>query len=347
MTQSSQQLRDMEATIDALRTKLNEVELHQQKDTPEQVSGFFGFKGKETEPEPEPEPEPVTDTLPPPIQTLPQPYAMDTQSELLPPPTMASEQKKPGIAVFEVSQVSVSNDPETASKNTTYIPSGSFMRSVLLGGLDAPTGGQAQNNPMPVLLRVQNDAFLPNQYRGKLKECFMIGSAYGDISSERAYSRLESLSCTLHNGKSIDIPVKGYIVGEDGKTGMRGRLVSKRGQAIANALMAGVLSGAGRGLQQSAMFIGASPLGAVGAIRGGTRQQFQAGVGAGIGRSLDRISNYYLNLADQMFPILEVDAGRVVEIVLTKGIEIDLGVAESTSFVPTVRNVPGRFANNG
>ncbi|HPA92033.1 MAG TPA: hypothetical protein PLN35_19940, partial [Quisquiliibacterium sp.] len=43
-----------------------------------------------------------------------------------------------------------------------YLPSGAFTRAVLLGGLDAPTGSQAQRNPQPVLLRLADNAILPN-----------------------------------------------------------------------------------------------------------------------------------------------------------------------------------------
>jgi hypothetical protein len=49
------------------------------------------------------------------------------------------------------------------------------FRAALLGGLDAPTGGQAQSNPHPILMRVQDNAFLPNRYRFKIKECLRIG----------------------------------------------------------------------------------------------------------------------------------------------------------------------------
>jgi conjugal transfer pilus assembly protein TraB len=48
-----------------------------------------------------------------------------------------------------------------------YLPSGAFTRAVLLGGLDAPTGGQAQRNPQPVLLRLVDNAVLPNHFRSK------------------------------------------------------------------------------------------------------------------------------------------------------------------------------------
>jgi conjugal transfer pilus assembly protein TraB len=132
-----------------------------------------------------------------------------------------------------------------------YIPSGAFTRALLLGGLDAPTGGQAQRNPQPVLLRLMDNAVLPNQFRSKVKECFVVGAGYGDVSSERAYIRTESLSCITRDGTAIDVPVKGYVAGEDGKAGMRGRLVSKQGQILANALLAGVASGIGQAFTQS------------------------------------------------------------------------------------------------
>jgi hypothetical protein len=80
-----------------------------------------------------------------------------------------------------------------------YIPI-SFTRGVLLGGLDAPTGGQAQSNPHPVLLRLDDNAILPNRFRAEVRECFVIGAGYGDISSERAYIRTERLSCVRHDG---------------------------------------------------------------------------------------------------------------------------------------------------
>lgn len=129
----------------------------------------------------------------------------------------------------------------------SYIPSGTFFRSVLLGGVDAPTGGEAQNaSPHPVLMRVTDFAQLPNRFKYNFRECFVTGQAYGDISSERAYIRLQNLSCVGTDGRAIDMPVKGYVAGEDGKTGVRGNLVTKQGQLLANALMSGVISGMGK-----------------------------------------------------------------------------------------------------
>lgn len=307
MAQSSQQLKEMDTVIQSLKQKLADVE--QKQSAPQAAPVQAGMM-------------PPLPPIPPPAPPAPPPQAQPPVSgagtggpEPLPPP----QPREPGIASFEVSDgANAANPPEAASK--TYIPSGSFMRVALLGGLDAPTGGQAQNNPWPVLLRVQDNAFLPNRYRSRVKECFLLGSGYGDISSERAYLRLESLSCVLSSGEVVDTPAKGYVVGEDGKAGMRGRLVSKQGQVLANALMTGVIAGIGQGFQLNAMSYSTSPLGSVGTIDSG--KQFQAGIGAGVGKALDRLSQYYITLAEKMFPIIEVDAGRVVDVVLTRGVTL-------------------------
>jgi len=201
-----------------------------------------------------------------------------------------------------------------------YIPSGAFTRAILLGGLDAPTGGQSQRNPQPVLLRLVDNAVLPNHFRSRIKECFVIGAGYGDMSSERAYIRTESLSCVTRDGTAIDVPIKGYVAGEDGKAGMRGRLVSKQGQLLANALLAGVASGIGHTFQQGATTLSVSPLGATTAVD--PAKQFQAGFGTGVGRALDRLAQYYISLAEKVFPVIEVDAGRTVDVVITQGISL-------------------------
>lgn len=323
MTQSATQMKEMSDAIASLKHKITDIEKQNKesglkKDDP---TNFFDRSLYDIPP-PIPDPESVSTTtvtsksesgyLPPPL-----PYT--------PPP--ASEQTKlpvPGIAVFKIGASNVK--AKTSDKNrktTTYVPSGSFARSVLLGGMDAPTGGQAQNNPIPALLKIHDNAVLPNNFRAKVKECFVLGSGSGDISSERANIRLESFSCVLKDGKVIDVPAKGYLVGEDGKAGLRGRLVTKQGQVIANALLTGILSGFGQALQQSGMSYSTSALGSVGTISG-MGNQLKSGFGAGLGRAMDRISRYYIRLAEQLFPVIEVDAGRVVEIVLTQGLEIEM-----------------------
>ncbi len=209
--------------------------------------------------------------------------------------------------------------PTTTTQN--YLPSGMFGRAILLSGLDAPTGGQAQSNPHPVLLQLLDPANLPNQYRYDWEKCLITAAGYGDLSSERGYIRTESLSCVSRDGRVLDVPIKGYIVGEDGKAGVRGRLVSKQGQVLSNALLAGVVSGIGSGIERSSTIQSVSPLGSTSSVKSG--QEFQSGIGAGVGKSLDRLATYYITLAEKMFPVIEIDAARVVDVVLTQGVLVD------------------------
>ena len=313
MSKSSEQMRQMEDMIQGLRKQVDTIEKKPPDSNPVKLPAM------PIPPAPRPMPREVRSiTLPPPLPVNP-----ETEKKTSEPPPAP---RLPGIASFEVSTGEVIA-PEAVHKAAekkdarSYVPTGSFFRAALLGGLDAPTGGQAQTNPHPVLMRAQDNAFLPNRYRFKVKECFVLGASYGDISAERAYIRLESLSCVRNDGKAIDVPVKGYVVGEDGKAGMRGRLVSKQGQVLANSLLAGIGAGIGQAFQQSATTISTNPLGSVGTVD--PSKQLQAGVGIGVGKALDRLSQYYITLAEKMFPIIEVDAGRTVDVVITKGFSLD------------------------
>ncbi len=198
----------------------------------------------------------------------------------------------------------------------------SFTRGTLLGGLDAPTGGQSQNNPQPVLIRLSDNSVLPNHLRGQYKDCFVIAAGYGDISSERAYLRTENLSCVHPSGDALEVRIQGSIFGEDGKVGMRGRMVTKQGQILANALLAGVVGGIGQGVSTSSSSYSTSVLGTVSNASGS--DALRGGVGAGVGRALDRLAQYYIKLAENTFPVIEVDAGREIDVVITQGVRIDV-----------------------
>ncbi|WP_166895576.1 TrbI/VirB10 family protein [Massilia sp. CCM 8734] len=239
---------------------------------------------------------------------------------------VAPSRQADGLKTAAAGQAEQGGAKKTVKTTQNYLPPGMFGQALLLAGLDAPTGGQAQSNPHPVLLQLHDLAKLPNRYRYDWAQCLVTGAGYGDLSSERGYIRTETLSCVSKDGKVLDVPLKGYIVGEDGKAGMRGRLVSKQGQVLGNALLAGVVSGIGTGLERSSSIQSISPLGSTTSIKPG--QEFQSGIGSGVGKSLDRLASYYINLAEKMFPVIEVDAGRMVDIVITQGVLVDVDLQD-------------------
>ena len=235
--------------------------------------------------------------------------------------TLVDRSVPPGATNSSQAAAGSSAEPRTVS---TFLPV-SFTRGTLLGGLDAPTGGLSQSNPHPVLIRLSDNSVLPNRFRGEDRDCFVIAAGYGDISSERAYLRTESLSCVRSDGAALEVKIQGSVYGEDGKVGMRGRLVTKQGQMLANALLAGVVSGIGQGLATSSTSYSTSALGTIASTSGA--DAYRAGLGAGVGRALDRLAQYYIKLAENTFPVIEVDAGREIDVVITKGVRIDVPMA--------------------
>lgn len=231
----------------------------------------------------------------------------------------------------EIHMVTVGNQPaETGDARNVkqYIPAGSFASVRLLSGVDAPTGGAASANPIPVLLRVMTDGTLPNFFHSNVSSCHVVASAHGEISSERAHIQLERISCVLLNGNTIETQVKGYITGEDGKAGMRGRLVSKQGSLIARSLLAGLASGFGRTLQQQSQQLATSPLGAVATVD--PNRVLQAGAGAGISTALEKIADYYIQRANEIYPIIEIAANREGEAILQEGVSLDQPILHNT-----------------
>lgn len=211
-----------------------------------------------------------------------------------------------------------------------FIPAGSLIAGYLLNGLDAPTGTRARKEPFPVLVRVKEEAILPNRYRADLRECFMIASGYGDLSAERAYIRAEVFSCIRSDGGVIEVPLDAYAVGEDGKLGLRGRIIDKQGQLMAESLAAGfakgfsslfsriqvpvLMNGSQGNLSSSVPFQNAfSEASAEGAMLKGT------------GSALDRLSNYYMDMAESLFPVVEIDVTRRIEFVVQHGTELRIG----------------------
>ena len=267
--------------------------------------------------------------LPPP----PVPLRSERSGVPAAPVTPAGE--LPGILVVDVAPVTAKGDGDKAARHRErhtirgFIPAGTFASATLLSGIDAPTGGASKTNPQPVLLRLIDRGTLPNRFRSRVRACFVTAAGYGDLSAERAYLRLEKLSCVMRDETVLETTVKGYVTGEDGKAGMRGRVVSKQGQMIARSLLAGVAGGIGEGISQSYTSVSTNALGAVSSVDPGRIAQY--GVAQGFGKTLDRIAQWYLDRANETYPIVEVDAGRTVEVVLSEGLELGMDLFAQAS----------------
>jgi conjugal transfer pilus assembly protein TraB len=256
-----------------------------------------------------------------------------TGSVPIPPPSKGTGRGSEEGAIIGGISVVANRDPsgvkgregdekKSQKKPTVYLPP-SFMAATLLSGLDAPTSEGGKGNPVPVLIRIKDPAFLPNKVRANLRGCFVIADGYGSLADERAHLRAKSLSCLTRRGTSvIDAGIKGFIVDADGKIGLRGTVVSKMGALIARTLLAGFVAGFGDAIKLQSTTVSVSPLGQTQSID--PSKAAQAGLGEGISTASKEIARFYLNLAHQTLPVIECGAVRNITLVVSEGVDLEI-----------------------
>lgn len=217
------------------------------------------------------------------------------------------------------------NGPERhASKD--YLPPNSYAPARVIVGVDASTGVSSQSDPLPVVFRITGPA--RSAMRGNkllttdLTGCLVNGAARGDLSSEKVYVKLARMTCAERGGGYAVSEVKGFI-SFAGKSGVRGRVVSREGNLVSQALLAGIIGGFGRGLS-------ANTSGLFDQITNpdGTRKSLSAGdiltggLGQGGASAADSVSQYLIERAEQYQPVVEMPTGIEVEIIFLDGVQI-------------------------
>lgn len=217
--------------------------------------------------------------------------------------------------------------PAKKQIHKSFLPAGSLLQGVLLTGVDAPTDKGAQNQPSPVMIRIKKEAILPNRFRLDVRECFVIGSSFGRLNTSRVYVRADRITCVRQDGGVIETPLKAYAVGEDGKLGMAGRIVSRQGTVIARSILSGFLSGIAKAFtpQQVPVIVSTPTTGGTTPYQHPTAGDV-AGVAAynGVATAAGKVADYYLKLAEDLHPVIEMPAGRKIDLVVLQGTELAL-----------------------
>jgi conjugal transfer pilus assembly protein TraB len=219
----------------------------------------------------------------------------------------------------------------------TFIPAGTFTPASQLNGVLAPATGQAQGssgNPHPMFFEATDFSNMPNLRKLNAKGCRVLGAATGDLSSERTYVRLETMTCVFPNGEAVEMPVKGHVIGEDGIIGIPGKVVSKSGRIIGAQLVAEFAKGVGNGFRAYATTQTNTVGGVVQNIDPG--RYGQAALGTGLAGGADALASYYIKLSNQLFPVIETHGGRIVELAFTQGVDFprNLSALDPEAFKP-------------
>ena len=224
------------------------------------------------------------------------------------------------------SKVSKGNTVYTDSPN--YLPANSFASAKVVVGVDASAGVNSQSDPLPVVLRItgparsvlQNGKLLTTKIQG----CLINGAARGDLSSEKVYIKLQKMTCPQPGGRYAESEVKGFIA-FGGKTGVRGRVVSREGSLAMQAFFAGLVGGAGSALNQAFN----APVATISANGSGSLNHTPnlgnvglRALGGGAQESGKDLGKYLIERAEQYQPVIEMPTGVDVEIVFLEGVYV-------------------------
>ena len=219
-------------------------------------------------------------------------------------------------------------DGEDARALSIWLPAGSHAEAVVVAGVDASAGVASQGDPRPVLLRITGPAWTAAEDGAAqavdLDGCTVTGAAYGDLSSEKVYARLRTLTCAGEApGTVVETEVAGFVAGT-GKAGVRGPVVSREGALVEKAFLAGLVSGVGQGVagafSPQAVATGTS---SAAVANTGLDEIGRAGLGAGASSAGRRVSDYLIRRAEQYQPVIQLQAGTAVTVVFLEGTRLD------------------------
>ena len=212
-----------------------------------------------------------------------------------------------------------------------WLPAGSHAEAVVLAGVDASAGVSSQGDPRPVLFRITGPAWTAAENGAAMQVdvagCTVTGAAHGDLSSEKIYARLRTMTCAgPGSGTVIETDVAGFVAGS-GKVGVRGPVVSREGALVEKAFLAGLVSGVGQGVSQAFQPQAVATGGGASVANTGLGDIGRAGLGSGAASAGQKVADYMIRRAEQYQPVIQLRAGTRVTLVFLEGARLDGQVA--------------------
>ena len=226
---------------------------------------------------------------------------------LLPPPAPKLRILRPGAGgvTAEAPAPSAAVPVEPTPGPWVRLPLGSVVTGELMTGAFAT---KVRGDALPVLVQLRSAYSGPNDSEIPLEDCLLIGKATADIASVRARVEAVNLSCVLPDGTAFERPVRGYFTGEDGTLGVPGRWEFRSGRWLGNLLsaMGTVAAGVYADIEIAEALQGADILGSISASE-----------------TTDRIQEFFLQRAEEILPVVWVESGTPVYVVMLEGLTIE------------------------
>jgi conjugal transfer pilus assembly protein TraB len=207
-------------------------------------------------------------------------------------------------------------------KKTVYLPAGTTLRGRIINSFPAPVGGER----FPaVLIELNGYARLPNNYRLDLSRCLVVAKGEGSYVLERAKLETYKLSCILKNGKVIEVSPKGMVIsGEDGLEGVKGKFLNINREQLLTYLGGTTISGFFSALQQGQITKQSTPFGTTTDIK----NEFLYALYGSLAQTWNEFARFYLEEAKKIVPVVVVQAGVPVYIMLVDGVSLEVSVDE-------------------
>ncbi|MEZ8028383.1 TraB/VirB10 family protein [Enterovibrio norvegicus] len=200
------------------------------------------------------------------------------------------------------------NAEQAPDSYSIKLPTTSLITATLITGMQAPTSIGSKREPLPAVIRIKKDSLLPNNYRADIRDCQGMVSAIGSLQDSRAYMRLENITCMDEDGRTAESEARGFATGQDGQAGIPGRLVARNGEVLKGSMWAGFFSGLAEGIAPQR--VGGIDIASDGEGGGFVTPDLgaigTASVLNGGATSLDRISEYYVKMLEEIWPTVDV-----------------------------------------
>jgi conjugal transfer pilus assembly protein TraB len=107
-------------------------------------------------------------------------------------------------------------------------------------------------------------------------------------------------------------------------------VVTRAGAALARSFLAGTISGVSQSVETT---FGNTSTSALGSVRTfDATDAASAGIAGGLAKSSEKLTDFYLDLARQAGPIVEVGAAKDVVVVIQEGISLEIKPTAGVKF---------------
>lgn len=202
-----------------------------------------------------------------------------------------------------------------------------LSKGILLNGADASILGFGRQEEAPVAISLLSKVSIANGEYSNLKDCLLLGSAIGSMTTQRAQIRLEKISCIFTNQEGdkflAEGQVKGWVTDENGSLGVTGGLITQEGKIIRSALPLAMI-------QTALDYVTRRATNVVIPTGGGYNgySNFNAAFGSGgasaANTTLGKITEIYQKMIQAQVPVINFKPGREITVLFQGGEDITL-----------------------